>query len=496
MLKQYKHISIIYGNTGRACAKHLAECIETLHFEEGFPVKTHLLADEVLNSGTILDTIKDLILSSEACIIILTFDDVNNSRVRQNVLVEIGMASSCIDRDKCFYLSEKVPLPNDFPSDISSSVNPNYFDKNNLGEVFKRLKPVICKQLKLKSNKGLLTEDYEYDYKKVLNDIPATIFNEVAEDQLNSILIKWTDNIIAFDFVSERLMYLAERISFFPNFKNNEVFFRCLKEIDSAIKPSEIDYSFYDRKYLRAVCKLFKNIIKYTVEKMKPTALAGSENLTIVQSYQLYDLFSHIAEDINSFLEAIEKNPDWHYTGLIELLAYDYAALAKLKSLNYKDSITIEDLHSIEKCFIKVVKLANNEESDELWKGYAFFNLARLYEKMYRLTKEGIYIQKLKSAIRETLFFRHEWLDVDFEGAFGTALTFEYFLASKYDYEIRYYLGTNDEEIEEPDYIIKGLKSLRNELSEYCETIDVGRLFEMRDSIDCLIDKISEKEKR
>ena len=262
MLEQYRYISIIYGNTGRDCALYLSESIEKMHLAEGFPVKTHLLADEILNSGTILDTIKELILSSKACIVILTFDDVNNTRVRQNVLVEIGMAASCIDRDKCFYISEKIPLPDDFPSDIKSSVNPNYFDKDDLEDVFSRLKPVICRQLELESNRGLLEEEeYEYDYRNLLCDIPASVLNEPPEDQLNHILTIWTENIGRYDFVSERIMYLAERITFFPNFKNDDLFLNCIKKIEATIKPSKIDFDCYDREYVRAVCKLFKNIL-------------------------------------------------------------------------------------------------------------------------------------------------------------------------------------------------------------------------------------------
>lgn len=492
MLEQYKYISIIYGNTGRSCANYLSESIEDMHLKEGFPVKTHLLADEILNSGTILDMIKELILSSMACIVILTFDDVEKSRVRQNVLIEIGMAASCIDRDKCFYISEKVPLPDDFPSDLRSSINPNLFDKNNLEDVFVKLKPVICKQLGLESNKCLLEEeDYEYDYKNLLGDIPDNILNEPADEQLNHILRLWTENIKKYDFVSERIMYLAERISFFPNFKNNELFFRCMKEIDSSIKPSKIDFESYDREYIRAVCRLFKSIILYTTEKMKPDALAKKETISKRQAQYLQSLFIHISDDIQSFINNLEKNSEWQCNRIIKILAYDYAALAKMKSLSYKEDISISELEYIERNYNKVIALAEEDDrSDDLWNGYAFFNLARLYETMYRIEGDSNYINKLNNAIKEALFYRHEWLDVGFEGAFGTALTFEYFLASKYEYETRFYLGSIETGNGEAVAIVKGLERLRCELSEYCEAIDVGRLFEMRDSIDSLIDII------
>ena len=497
MIEQYKYISIIYGNTGRKCATYLADRIEKMHREEGYPVKTHLLADEILNSGTILDTIKDLILSSVACIVILTFDDAEGTRVRQNVLIEIGMAASCIERDKCFFISEKVPLPVDFPSDLRSSINPNYFDKDNLEDIFNKLKPVICRQLELKSNRGLLTEkDYEYDYRKLLFDIPEHVLNEPAEIQLDHILQTWTDNIKKYDFVSEKIMYLAERISFFANFKINDLFFQCMKEIESSIKPSKKDFNFYDRIYLREICRLFKSILLYTTEKYKPEVRSSNASLSNRQSEQIYTSFRHISEDIESFVKKYEANPDWNCNRIILILAYDYLALAFMKKLNYSGETSIDEWEYIEDCFKKVVDLAEEDDcSDELWNGYAYYNLARVYENMYRITQDSTYMQKMRKSIEDALYFRHEWLDVDFDGVFGTALTYEYFLASKYDYETRFDIGSGSDGSDDADSIIHGLNGLRKELSEYCEAIDVGRLFELRDSIDFLINTIREVQK-
>ena len=492
MLDQYKYISIIYGSSGRDCALYLADQINKMHVGDGFPVKTHLLADEILNSRAILDTIKELILSSEACIVILTFDDVEQTRVRQNVLIEIGMAASCIDREKCFYISERLPLPEDFPSDLKTSINPNLFDKDNLEEVFAKLRPVICKQLQLKSNRGLLAEqDYDFDYRNLLFDIPSTVLNESPDSQLDHILQIWSENIGAYDFFSERIMYLAERITFFPTFKSNEVLFECIGRIEEAIKPSETDSGYYERDYLNAVHKLLKNILLYTKDKLQPDALIKREELDERQARKLYSKFKHRSESIQSFVDMLEEHSDCQFNRILKILAYDYAALSRMKSMAYKDGESLEELLYLEKCFIEVITLAEEDSrSDELWNGYAYFNLARLYEKMHRFTGDASYIDKMRRAIAESLFYRDEWLEAGLEGAFGTALAYEYFLASEYDYETRFYVGAGDQASDDADSIVAGLKELRSELGEYCESVEIGRLFEIRDSIDRLIRNI------
>ena len=59
---------------------------------------------QILNSENIVSTIKAIISESDVCIILLTFDDIRNTRVRQNILIELGMAMVLLDSSKIYYL--------------------------------------------------------------------------------------------------------------------------------------------------------------------------------------------------------------------------------------------------------------------------------------------------------------------------------------------------------------------------------------------------------
>lgn len=62
---------------------------------------------EILSSANIMEAGQDIISDSSACLIILTFDDIDNTRVRQNVLIELGMALAYIRKENCFFLCDK-----------------------------------------------------------------------------------------------------------------------------------------------------------------------------------------------------------------------------------------------------------------------------------------------------------------------------------------------------------------------------------------------------
>ena len=138
MINKYKKVSIIYGRGGRECALRIQENLSELHDKKGMPVESHLLADELLSSADIVSRVRDIISSSAMCIILLTFDDVDGTRVRQNVLIEIGMALVLIGRDRCFAVSEKQILPDDFPSDIRGALNVNHMDIRDVENVTKK----------------------------------------------------------------------------------------------------------------------------------------------------------------------------------------------------------------------------------------------------------------------------------------------------------------------------------------------------------------------
>ncbi len=501
MIKKYKDISIIYGASGRDCAKMIHEELCRRHTDEFYPIKSHILANEILNSSTILETVKNIISSSSACIVILTFDDVDNTRVRQNVLVEIGMAMMLIDKNNCFFISEKQPLPDDFPSDLKNVINPNYFDKNDPESVVKKTCDAVISHLGVASNKDILSSnDYIFDYKRILDDIPAEIFDKNANAQLESLLYEWENNIASFEFVSERIMYLLERIKFFPDFNCDEVFFGFLNRISDLVRPREIDFriSGADRSYLIKISNFILSIIDYTKIKLNRKVLAAlaapSEHSEEIRIYRAD--FKRIAKDLREFIEEFESGEracNW----LIRITAYEYSALSYMKYLGCvdgDDESQLELMKYIISCYQKAMRTGNDYDaySNTLWQGYCQYNLTRAYVKLYKITGDKSYLEDIGDYSVSSINTRRTWFkENNFKGVFSNALSFEYFLVCRYEYELRYKLpgystGTSKD-------IITGLCNLKDEISLYCETSGINRLYDMRDSIDSLMDNVQLK---
>ena len=159
MIDKYKTVSIIYGTRGKECACKIADLISKDHSDNIYPVKAELLAEKYLNCENIITTIKDFIESSDFCVILLTYDDINNTRVRQNILIELGMAMVLLKASQCYFFSEKIPLPEDFPSDFRHSINPNYFNPDQPEKSAAEIINYIVGKLDLASYRNILTDN-------------------------------------------------------------------------------------------------------------------------------------------------------------------------------------------------------------------------------------------------------------------------------------------------------------------------------------------------
>ena len=491
MINKYKKISIIYGGSGRECAKLFDGRLTELHQKEYYPIKSCILAKAILNSATIIDTVRNIISSSSACIVILTFDDVDHTRVRQNVLIEIGMALTLIPKEQCFFITEKWPLPDDFPSDLNGVINPNYFDKNDIAQTVDKTCEEIIHYLGIKDYRNILQDNqYIYDYKRVLDDIPLSIFEEKADIQLEDILREWETNIASFAFVAERIMYLVERLKFFPDFNNNERFFAFLDKVEELIKPSELDYNVYDPGYLISICNFINSILHYTRIKLDKRVLDcisnPQKNREETTRYQ-YE-FRSIADEIREFIDSFENNEDFCCNWLIQIMAYEYVALAYMKEISCGDCYDeglLDKMKYIIQSYENVMRIGKRCDpfSYVLWRGYAQYDLTRAYENLYRITGEEHYLKKMKECSWNSITTRRKWFEHNsFKGVFSSALSFEYFLVYSYEYELRYkYENYTNEPSGE---ILNGLQLLQEELNRYCENTELGRLYDMRDHID------------
>lgn len=493
MINKYKKISIIYGGSGVDCARRINERLIELHEKRLYPLKSNIVANEILDGTNIFQTVRKAISASSLCIIILTFDDVDGTRIRQNVLVELGMALMAVSHtDKCIFLSEKIPLPEDFPSDLKGWINPNYFDKLNPDATIEKVCNEVKKLLGCKSHKDILSSrTYFYDHEHVLDDIPNSVFEEKADIQLEHILDCWSNSVSSFDFVSERIMYMAERIKFLPDFNSNDKFFAFLAKIRTLIRPGEQDCSFEDVAYVNAACALIDTILEYTDVKLRKSAIKcldnPDEDRHLTEEY--IGVFNSIVYRLQNFVEKIESQGDrYNYNWLLKILAYEYIALAKMKVINLENEYNIGKIPVLEyviKCYNKVIELAMDygAASTNLWLGYAQYDLTRAYEAMYRLTRDKAILESVKKYSLASIATRREWCKIhSYKGVFSNALSFEYFLVKKHELELRCDLcGYAEDTVEQ---MLDAVNRLDEELRQYCDTVELGRLYDMKSSLD------------
>ncbi len=503
MVTKYQNISIIYGASGKDCAKRIHDELCRRHTGDFYPIKSHILANEILNSSTILETVKGIISSSAACIVILTFDDVEHTRVRQNVLVEIGMAMMLIDKNNCFFISERQTLPDDFPSDLKGVINPNYFDKSDPDGVVQKTCDAVIAHLGVSTNQNILeSNDYIYDYKRILDDIPVEIFDKNANAQLEALLHEWEQNIASFEFVSERIMYLLERIKFFPDFNCDEMFFGFLDRISDLVRPRDIDFHVAgaDRTYLIKASNFILSILDYSKIKLDHHVLAclasPKDHPEEIRTYRAE--FRRIGRDLQTFIDEFESGQR-SYNWMIRIMAYEYSALSYMKYLvcvDRYDEAQLELMNYIISCYKKTMAIGNENDpySNTLWQGYAQYNLTRAYVNLYKITGNDMYLEDMADYSISSINTRRNWFkNNNFKGVFSNALSYEYFLVCKYEYELRYKIPAYSMGTEED--ILAGLSGLKDELSLYCETSGINRLYDMRNSIDSLIGSVQKRGK-
>lgn len=503
MITKYKKVSIIYGRGGRECALQVHRNLCSLHEAEGMPVESRLLAEELLSSADILSRVREIISSSSICIILLTFDDAGESRVRQNVLVEIGMALVLIGREKCFAVCEKPFLPDDFPSDIRGALNPNYMEIRDAKETAERITFEIKKKLSLKThNKILEDQSYVYDYMKVLSDIPVSVFEEKPDLQMAHILDCWQKNVNLFTYTEERICYILERVVFFPIFPKDKKMKQFLEQLKESIRTEVRDFSEEETEELIAGRTIITQILEYA-------QLRQLQSQSLQQQILRYD-FCRIADELEECVDLL-KLGDLKINWYLQITALDYAALARMQAINIEPGFPDERIESLK---IAIDHLENIEilikkyclRAGELWSGYVQYNLSRAYERLLyaiedkdenegrnkddekhkdqELIKVKL-IKRVRECSLKAISIRRRWIGNGMKGIFSTALSYEYFLALKHEYEL---CKTMDGYSSEPqEKVFEGIRNTLEELTIYCKTTGLERLFAIRDSFEQLM---------
>lgn len=515
MLRRYKTISIIYGGKGRKCALKLYEKIQEMHKNDRIPVKAHLLADTFLNSEAIIKRVKKIIKESDICVILLTFDPDNKTSVRPNVLVEIGMALALHKRKKCYTVSEYEDLPADFASDLKGALNLNQmpFDDDHLEETASDIVEQLKKEYHLRSNKDILhSDEYIYEYEKVLDGIGRKIYKLEYARQMDAILEFWLKNVRTFTYTEERIYYILERVTFFPLFTNNSTLRHFFRKLLRSIREEVPDLGDNESKPLIESRIMVTKVLEYImlVQNIGKVPVSRDDGLQ----------FQDIAETLDEFIRKSVSNPagagttkktspEISVSWYLKLIAYDYAALARMKMA------LSPGLSPDEKCrqLIKAVESLNSVEDiiksrsgvhrvtlKELWFGYTKFNLSRAFEQIYRcceqdktlsfnihyggeiIENQEDLIRFIKATCNDAILYRRRWIDQSsLNGVLGKILSYEYFIAKTNEYRLRNEIpGFVDDT---PEQRASEIDSTIRFLEVYCETTGLGKLLSVKDSL-------------
>ena len=469
MISNYKKISIIYGHGGHNCAVALKKRLLELHTEKGFPIDPHIIADEVMDGKEIFTRVRDIISSSSLCIILLTFDDIAKTRVRQNVLVEIGMASILVGKDNFIVFSEKSPLPNNFPSDIRGILNPNLLDIRKQNEAVEKITNAIMEKLDLKSQfDETRNEKYLYDYLHVLDGIPDEVFSEKPDLQMKHILEEWLRMLESFTFAEERILFFLERIVFIPIFPADDDLKHFLNKTQILITEGK------GAEELDAAVKLSKKIMRYEFFR---------------EFKDINGFHKASGSDYRQLAEEIKELDLCQFNWFVRVIQLDYAALAGLHYCRSKDadkSGKLEVLESVISDFNEVESLIAEfcRKAGDLWSGYVLYNLSRAYEQLYNIDvspeKENL-LEKVREYSQKAISTRREWIN-KMKGVFSTALSFDYFLAQNHEFELyssipSYYNG-------DPANRARKIQDILAELSCYCESTGLKKLLILKERLE------------
>lgn len=424
MIKKYKKVSIVYGSSGRTYAERLNAKIEKLQTELRYPIESKIVMENILTQD-ILSSVTSLFRESQICIAILTADDVclvegeQKQRIRQNVVMELGMALFHLGRENCILLSTFDVKDNtvELPSDMNG-LEIKQMNDDNADLVFDQ---VIDKVLSITAGlnfgngidryDNLLTrEDYLIDYENLFSDHRS--YNpEEGKSYGDFVLDSFVEECESLYHYDERAMFFFERIGLIFAFGlgNHMVdWYIKMQPLLENLSAKDISES-KDRRVLGiirdVVCLLINNVLR-------------TRNDTGEYVHR------EMCDDFEAITLPENVNP------LISTVFYDYKGLAYMALFN--NTKNVEYLKTAIFYFEKII----NEYADrigfnlKLWSGFVLYNLGRAYDKLNDLEPNIDYVEKANYNFKEAIKERRKWLTPKtFNENVKYTLSYEYFIA-------------------------------------------------------------------
>ncbi len=459
MIKKYKTVSIVYGSSGRVYAEKLNAKIENLQSELRYPIQSKIVMESILTRD-ILSSVTSLFRDTQICITILTADDVcltgndKKCRVRQNVIMELGMALFHLGRENCILLSTFDPRDErvELPSDMNGLEIKQIYD-DTVDEVFDQIiKKVLTITASLNSSKGierydnLLTRDvYLIDYENLFSDQPA-YDTESGKNYGDYVLDSFVDECKTFNHYDERAMYFFERIGLIFAFGlGNHMldWYKKMEPLLASFTAQDIEESG-DKKLLSIV----RDVMSLLIRNVYRTAEESNE-------YILQDM----CDEFESITLPENVNP------LISMVFYDYKGLAYMGL--FDKTKNPEHIKQAIFYFEKVME----EYADRidfnlnLWSGFVLYNLARAFDRLNDVSPDPELVEKSMKTFSKAVIVRKRWLTPEtFNENVKYTLSYEYFIA-KLDH-LNAMAKTNYKPIE---YIRMEYEKVAGEIETYCD---------------------------
>lgn len=492
MLYGYKKISIIYGGVGSYYAGKIEERLNKLHNEEHYPIKTMCINSDWV-SNTILSDVISAIKDSDLIYVVFTLDDIGcrksdfieqgkvalNDRLRQNVLIELGVALAVTDMDinkiKVVANFEKSELGDDFPSDIRDALNIKTFSNDTFEDILNSVESFAKNSFSRESTIGILKKNDEiFDFENVFDEYEKYEYiPSMRIKKLKDILDLWLKTVAELDFIDEKFAFCLERLKSFPIFGNGTKLCDWIRNFRKHIVVGDTQ-NVAERKFLRMVKTVIDLCLDYTVIK------SDEKTENEISEYKLVaNEFKDVYADVKAYL-----NDGRRINPLILFCLYEYYGLTEMRIYkgDTKSDINakLEHINKIISLYGEGVGIANEVDSDfQNYTGYITFNLGRAYFYKYELTRASEDKDLFVRFMEKTLKVRKNWKEsTQLPQCYINALSYEYFYAKSEYIKMLYKI----EELNKEDLIlsvnqiiegIDGYISRDEELMKLCKIKNV-----------------------
>lgn len=457
MLKKYKLVSIVYGGSGTQYAKEMNELILRRSEEQRYPITSQIVMESVL-TGDLLTSITDLFTQTEYCLAFLTADDCclkgeeKVYRLRQNVVLELGMAIYRLGRSNCILLSDFDPARPDveLPSDLKG-VDIKYFSPDEREQVFEA---VLNKVLQLTSDEDHTIPKYDkllertehyVNYRELFS--AASMLESREDAYLQSVLQHWLKECASFPYFEERCLYFLERIGFVSMFGRHDWVFRFLDGIkDLTDRYRQTDVAYCGKKQIAFLHNVTRVVREFAQIKTH-------EGRSPVEEYEeLVDMLESEPAEGSGVTNPLALTVYYDYLGLLNLLLYEIKQEPAL-------------LQEATRCFKLVIDeyAADTDLGLKIWAGFVRYNLARCYLLQYKLWQKPEDAQLAQKHFVGACRIRKDWLSqTHFHQVIRSALSYEYFICKIDEINARAMLQGKSAEETRQEYLL-----LERELETY-----------------------------